>query len=123
MKPSVSMKLSVLGLAMLGLTGCEAVNTAKPSKPFGISRLKNPVQPKGEHFMKDFVEDQANYQASKPSSSYQTMSSPMDSNISQDRMASLRAKYGLPHPDIILEQDLKDMIRLYSEDALRLQKR
>jgi hypothetical protein len=112
-------KFSLLGLAVLGLTGCEAVNRAKPSKPYGISRLKNPVQPKGEHFMKEFVADQANFNPP----SQQNMSSTPATNMSHDRMAVLRAKYGLPHPDIIVEQDLKDMIRLYSEDALRLQKR
>jgi hypothetical protein len=108
---------------MIGLTGCEAVNRGKPSKPYGISRLKNPVQPQGEHFMKSFVEEQSNASSTNSSSTQSVISTSSESKMPNDRMSALRAKYGLPHPDIILKQDLKDMIRLYSEDALRLQKR
>jgi hypothetical protein len=103
-------------------SGCQAVNTAKPSKPYGISRLKNSPKPEGEHFMKDFVEEQRVYRENNMSSS-RVVASPNMSSTGTSRDAALRAKYGLPHPDIILQEDLKDVVRLYTQDALRLQQR
>jgi hypothetical protein len=99
--------LPFLSLALF-MVGCEAVNNAQPSKPFGISKLKN--QPNGEHFMKDIVAEP------QPAT---VVVSPSD----EAGLQILRQRYGIPSHEVIKTEDVNAMIRLYTLECLRLQER
>jgi hypothetical protein len=115
------MKISSLVILSSLLVGCQATNDYRPSKPYGLSRMKN-SNPSGEHFLQKMLEPVDGEAQQSGSSSQPTMSS--QRRISEPAQAGdLRRKYGLPNSEIVHEADLSAMIELYRHDLKQLESR
>ena len=121
--------MPIFALALV-LVGCEATNNPEPSKPYGVSRYKNPPV-KGDHFLKEMLAEPE----AKPALASNTPSvavapvAPVFSTpvagapIDDASLQTLRQRYGIPDSSVIKDEDVNAMIRLYTTECLRLQER
>ncbi len=107
------MKLTPLILASSLLVGCQAVNKAKLSKPYGLSKLKT-HKPHGPHFLEESAASGSAEADPKPV--------PM-SELELRGLEALRERYGLPKVGLIKKADLEVMTKVYRHDLKALEAR
>ena len=116
--------MPILALALV-MVGCEATNNPEPSKPYGVSRYKNPPV-KGDHFLKEMLaepEAKPAVASNTPSVAVAPVASVARSPIDDASLQTLRQRYGIPDSSVIKAEDVNAMIRLYTTECLRLQER
>ena len=116
--------MPILALALV-MVGCEATNNPEPSKPYGVSRYKNPPV-KGDHFLKEMLaepEAKPAVASNTPSVAVAPVASVARSPIDDASLQTLRQRYGIPDSSVIKDEDVNAMIRLYTTECLRLQER
>jgi hypothetical protein len=107
------MKLTPLIIASSLLVGCQAVNKAKLSKPYGLSKLKT-QKPHGPHFLEE---------SGDPSQAEVSSTSVEMSELELRGLEALRERYGLPKVAHIKKADLEVMTKVYRHDLKALEAR
>ena len=111
------MKIILLSVLTLTFVGCEYVPNNKPSKPFGVSKVRNNARQyeqsgKTPRHLENFL-------STKSSESEMAVDQAVES-VAPEKLSSVRKVYGIPSAEGVKVEDRDALLQLYRIEASRL---